>query len=97
MVVALFVAAAMGASSDASPGDREAALRANVARLSEEADDPSAVASALAAIRRELRGAPEGPARVVQPRGCREILQPRINNSGLWLCGALVSTTAALD
>ena len=45
---------------------REAALRDNVRRLTDNDDEPPALAAALSAIRRELRGAPEGRAWVVK-------------------------------
>ena len=55
-------------ATPASRADREGALRANVSRLSDDADDPQVVASALSAIRKELRGSPEGPEWVVKVR-----------------------------
>ena len=46
--------------------ERETKLRNNVTRLSEDADEPTEVAAALTAIRRELRTSPEGPSWVVK-------------------------------
>ena len=67
-VVAVPRARWRGGRRPASRADREGALRANVSRLSDDADDPQVVASALSAIRKELRGSPEGPEWVVKVR-----------------------------
>jgi len=59
---------AMGGGEPPTREEREAALRETIARLSDDADEPQTVASALVAIRKDLRGSPDGPAAVVKVR-----------------------------
>ena len=59
---------AMGGGEPPTREAREAALRETIARLSDDANEPQTVASALVAIRKDLRGSPDGPAAVVKVR-----------------------------
>ena len=64
---------AMGGGEPPTREEREAALRETIARLSDDADEPQTVAAALVAIRKDLRGSPDGPAAVVKVRQKRRL------------------------
>lgn len=68
---------AMGGGEAPTREEREAALRETIARLSEDADEPRMVAAALVAIRKHLRGSPDGPTAVVRVRRNADFLLRR--------------------